>query len=551
MPTIEVSKKDLCKLIGKNLPLEQLKDAVEYAKSEIESAEGDVLKLDVKDSNRPDLWSAEGLAREVQGRLGIKKGLPKYKIGKSKVIVKVEKKNAQVRPLTVCAVAKGLKLNDEALGQMIQLQEKVCGTFGRNREEVAIGVYDMTRIKSPIRFTTVKPDGIKFTPLEFRKEMTPAQILKEHPKGKEYGHLLKGCKEYPIFIDRAGEVLSVPPIINSNYTGKVTKRTKQIFIECSGFHFKFLVPALNVMVAALADRGAKIQSVKVVYPNKRMTTPDMSPMKSAVNVNYSNKVSGLNLSARQMVGLLERARYKASASGKKINVQYPAYRQDIMQQRDIVEDIIISYGYNNIPPVIAELPTIGGISKREVNSNTVANIMTGLGMQEILSYTLTNKENLFKRMNIAEEKIAEVSNPVSLNWNVFRNWMLPSVMEFLSNNKHVEYPQRVFEIGDVIALDGKMETKSRDVRKLACAIAGAQTSYQEISSVLNALMNNLGLKYKLKSTPHKSFIPNRVAEIIVGNKSVGFVGEISPLVLTNWKLEMPVVAFELDLEMIV
>ncbi len=549
MPTIEVSQKDLCKLIGKKLTIKELEDLVIYAKSEVDAVDGDSIKLDVKDSNRPDLWSAEGIAREISGRIK-KASVKKYKVGKSKVVVKVSKKVSKVRPLTVCAVVKGLRINDDVLSQMVQLQEKTAVTFGRNREEVAIGIYDLRKIKLPIKYTTVKPDGIKFVPLEFTKEMTPKEILKQHPKGKEFGNLLKGCKEYPIFIDSAGNVLSMPPIINSDYTGKVTKKTKDVFIECTGFNFKFLIPALNVIVAALADRGGKIRSVRVVYPSRRMTTPDLTPKKAFVDVDYANRISGLDLTVSQIRKLLEQARYKTKSAkrGKRIEVLYPAYRQDILHQRDVVEDIIVSYGYNKIEPIVPELATVGSVSQKEVFSNRIAELMVGLGMQEVLSYTLTNKANLFERMNLKATTIAEIENPVSLNWCVFRNWMLPSLMEFLSSNQHVEYPQRVFEVGDVVILDKTKETRARDVRKLACAIANPKASYEEISSMVDALLANLGVDYKLKATEHRSFIPGRVAEIIVNKESIGIVGELSPAVLNNWQLEMPVAAMEMSLE---
>jgi phenylalanyl-tRNA synthetase beta chain len=547
MPTIEVSKKDLCRLVGKKLKLEQIEGLVGYAKAEVESTDGDMLRVEIKDTNRPDLWSAEGIAREIKGRLG-RGGLPIYKVRKSKVVVKVDKKVSKVRPLTVCAVAKGVKFDQYVLSQLIQLQEKVSVTFGRNRREVAIGVYDLHKIKSPISYTTVKPDGIKFVPLEFTKEMTPKEILERHPKGREFGHLLKGCDEYPMFIDSARNVLSIPPIINSDYTGKVTEKTKDVFIECSGFNFKFLVPALNILVSALADRGARIETVTVVYPDGRIRTPDLSPKKSSVAVDYANKVSGLELKPREMCKLLEEARYKTRLKKNKIEVLYPAYRQDIMHQRDVAEDVIVSYGYNNIIPEIPEIPTIGSLDEKETFSSRVAEAMTGLGMQEILSYTLTNKENLFKKMNISETGIAEIENPASMNWSVFRNWMLPGIMDFLSQNQHVECPQRVFEIGDVVVLDESQETRTKNTKRVVCAIANSKATYEELSSVLDALLSNLGLKYQLKAFGHNSFIGGRAAEIIVNRKSIGFIGEVSPEVLSNWKIEMPVVAFEMDLE---
>ena len=320
MPTIEVNYQDLQSLIGTHVPLDVLQEeGIMYAKGEVEGIEGEVLKLDMKDTNRPDLWSAEGIARELAGRYAAVRGVPRYGVKPSGLVVKVDRKLEKIRPLTVCAVVRNLNITPDVLSQMIQLQEKISMTFGRNRKEVAIGVYDLHKITSPVRFTSVRPDGIRFVPLESDSEMTPAEILKKHPKGLEYAGLLKGLSEYPIFIDAAGEVLSMPPIINSGHTGKVTTATRDVFIECSGFDFKFLSPALSVIAAALADRGGELQSVRVEYHDGVKVTPDMKPGKAVVDVAYAKGITGLSLSAKDMCGLLSAARYDASVKGKKIS----------------------------------------------------------------------------------------------------------------------------------------------------------------------------------------------------------------------------------------
>ena len=550
MPTIEVSRKDLCGLIGKSMPLKRLADeAILYAKGELDAIDGDTLKVDIKDTNRPDLWSAEGIAREIAGRYG-RPGLPRYKVGKPRITVNVDKKLRNIRPYTVCAVVRDLKITPDVLSQMIQLQEKVSLTFGRNRKEVAIGVYDLHKLKPPITFTSVKPDGIKFIPLEFSRKLTPAQILQQHPKGKEFGHLLKGLKEYPIFIDSVGQVLSMPPIINSDWTGKVTESTRDIFIECSGFELRFLLPALNVVVTALADRGGLVEAVRVNLPGRKLETPNLEPKGFSADPAYINRLLGLKLSPDRICRLLEQARYKAVCRAKKIHVLYPPYRQDIMHQADIAEDAIISYGYNRINPEPPRLATKGSEARLETLSHTTAELMTGLGCQEILSYTLTNKAHLFGAMALPEHPVVEVENPVSANWCMFRNWLLPSLMEFLSRNKHVDYPQKIFEIGDTVVLDPRAETRTTDKRKLAVVLAGTGVGYENIRSMLDALLLNLGVKYRVSLASHRSFIPNRTARVTIGNEEIGVLGEIHPRILANWGLEVPVAALELNISSI-
>jgi phenylalanyl-tRNA synthetase beta chain len=458
----------------------------------------------------------------------------------------VDKKVEKVRAKTVGAVVKNLKFDDYFIKQIIQLQEKIHQTYGGNRKFAAIGVYDFDKIKFPIRYTTVKPDGIKFVPLEFNEELTPKEILAKHPCGRDYGHLINQYPEYPLMIDSKGNVLSIPPIINSSYTGKITEKTKNVFIEITGHELRRISVALNVLVTALAERGGNIYSVEIKYPDEKIIRPDLKPQAFVLDTNYARRILGLDISDKEIIKLLEKSGCNAKP-GKKIIVEYPAYRDDIMHMRDIVEDIAISYGYNKIKPEFPKLSTIGSSDRIEDFCDIVRELMVGLGHQEIMTFSLTSKENLFEKMNIAEEDICEISNPVSSNWTVLRNWLLPSLLEFLTNNMHMDYPQKIFEVGDCILLDNNKETKTRNIKKLSAMITDSEVSYEEIASILDAFLRNLGVKYELSTANHPSFISGRAASINVHNKGIGTIGEIHPLVLNDWKLEKPVIAFELDL----
>jgi phenylalanyl-tRNA synthetase beta chain len=546
MPSLEVSLRDMEKLIGATLSPDELQHLVTLAKCDVDSIVGDSVKLEAKDTNRPDLWSAEGIAREIRFRVK-KPRFPKYKTSKSRVEVVVDKSVRDVRPFTACAVITNLHLGEAGLSQMIQLQEKVASNYGGGRKEVAIGVYDLDKIRPPINYTTVDPDGIRFVPLDFEEELTPREILEKHPKGKEFGHLLAGVARYPIFVDSVGEVMSVPPIINSNFSGKVTENTRNAFIECSGFHLDRLSVALNVVSTALAERGAEIGAVKVRYGNKVIVTPDFTPGRARVDLVHFGRISDLTLSPSKACDLLRKSGYSVIRRKKdRVEVLYPAYRHDIMHERDLMEDMLISYGYDKIKPQPLKLPTVGASSRIERFSSLLCELMIGLGFQQVMSYTLTNKAALFAKMKLREEPVIELENPVSSSWNVFRNWMLPCVVDFLSSNAHVDYPQNVFEIGDVIVPDQTRETRVMDKRKLACARASAEVGYQDMASVLDAFLSSLGCQYELRPGSHPSFIEGRVADVILKGAYLGVLGEISPEVLEAWNIEVPVSAFEID-----
>jgi phenylalanyl-tRNA synthetase beta chain len=564
MPTIELSKKDLENQIGKMLSQQELEQVLPYAKCEYDGGEGDLIKADCKDTNRPDLWCVEGIARQIAGGLGKQTGVPQIKVHKSDYLVRVDPQLKNIRPRTACAVIKNIKITDEVLKQIIQMQEKISGSFGRNRKEAAIGVYDFDKIKWPINYSAFDPNKLKFTPLEMNVPLTLRQILVKHPKGREFAHLLEGHKKYPVFIDSDKNVLSMPPIINSNYSGKVTSNTKNLFIEVSGLSDKFILTALTSFVAALSDRGGQIYEVHVKYGlSEKICSPDFKFGKIKVSKDKFVSLTGLDLTSKQIVDLLKNARLNATVSGLTINVEYPAYRSDIMHEVDIIEDALIAYGYNNIEPEIPKMSVIGEETTLEVFSRKIREFMIGFGAQEILSFTLTNKFNLFSRMNMISDKSAasqlkptmnlenqkcvEIANPVSQNWAVLRNWVIPSLIEFLSNNTTKEYPQRIFEVGDVVILNPKAETSTDTVRRLCFATTHKNANFTEIKQVLRSLLDGLAIQFTVDETEHDSFIPGRVGAIKVGEKQIGIIGDIHPQVLKNWKLDNPIAVFEINL----
>jgi len=548
MPKIEIFKSDLEKLVGQEIRPKDLEELLMTAKVELEGVDAatGMLKLDCKDTNRPDLWCVEGIARQLRGSLDREVGAPNYNVTKGKVVVEVDKKVAKVRPLVVGAVIRNLKFNDLAIKQLIQLQEKVALTWGRKRRDAAIGVYDFDKIKAPIRYTTFKDNEIKFIPLDFTEQMSPKQILERHPKGKEYGHLIPG-NDFPILIDAADNVLSMPPVINSAWTGKVTEQTKNVFVEVTGWDERIVSLALNVVVTALADRGGKIESV-TIKSGKSIVTPDLGSSSVTVDPDQIRKFLGLQLSDAEIIKLLERARYDAKPKDEKLVCIWPGYRADVMHMRDIIEDAGILFGYNEMQPDIPKLYTPGGQTAFEEFCVQLKELGIGLGFQEIMTFILTNKENLFKKMESAVLPIAEIANPVSANWSAMRSWLTPSVLEFLTKNMHVEYPHRVFEVGDCVVLDERAETRTRTLRQICMAATDTKVGYQDLASVLDALLRNLGIVYKLQSCSCPHYIDGRATEIIACENSIGTIGEIHPQVLNNWGLGKPVTALELSVD---
>lgn len=559
MPKFDVSKSDLERLIGKSFTVEEWEDLFLYAKCELDDVweeNGEIyFKADSKDTNRPDLWSAEGIARQIKWALGMKRGLPKYEVEKSDVAVYVDEKLKDVRPYGVYAIVEGLHLDEEALKQMINLQEKVALTFGRRRREVAIGIFDFDKVKPPIYYRAAEKTE-KFVPLGFEEELTLEEILERHEKGREYGHLIKDKPYYPLLVDSEGKVLSMPPIINSEITGRVTTETRNVFVDVTGWDLKKIMLALNVVVTALAGRGGKIRSVKVVYPDFEIETPDLTPKTFEVELDYIRKLSGLELSDGEIKDLLERMMYEVELEDGRAKLLYPAFRDDIMHARDVLEDVLIAYGYNEIEPEEPKLAVQGRGDKFVEFEDAVRELMVGYGLQEVMTFNLTNREAQYGKMGLEYGKdyfnhppaeLVEIENPISPKWSALRVWLIPSLLDFLSQNTHEEYPQRLFEVGKATLIDEGRETKTVSESKLAVALAHPRVTFTEAKEILDSVMHHLGFSYELEAVEHPSFIPGRVGKIVVEGKAIGIIGEIHPAVLEEWGMEMPVAVFELFL----
>jgi phenylalanyl-tRNA synthetase beta chain len=559
MPTIDVDYAELELLLHLNLngDMEKLDDILAYVKAEVkgyDQKEGS-LSIEMKDTARSDLWSVEGLARALRGYLGQEKGIKAYSAGKSAVDVYVDANLYPIRPYICCSIVKDIHLCNEVIKGIMHLQDKLDQTQGRSRQKTNIGIYNLDLIKPPIQYRAVKPSEVQFVPLGFTEEMGLKEILEKHPKGQEYGHIVKRNPLYPMLFDSEGKVLSFPPIINSNDLGKITEDSRNLLVEVTGTLHKTVLNTLNLVTLALIDRGGKAYSATIHYPEgaeyteDTVVTPDFSNRRWALSVEDTNRLLGLKLTAEKIADLLSVAGLGVEkVASDQLTVLVPCYRVDVMHQVDIIEDVAIAYGYNNIESLWRELPTTGKAKADEHLIGVARDLMVGLGYQEVLNTTLTNPENLFKKMNTQPTPVIELSNPKVNTMTCIRNWLLPGLMEFLSINQSVEFPQKIFELGKVTQPDDAAETKTRDENWLSAVTAHPNANFSEIKSALDSFMANFGVQFQIQEAVYPCFIEGRVGKIIVEGKEVGVVGEVNPVVLEAWKLENPAAAFELNFQ---
>lgn len=548
MPSITLNKDRVLKLLGKKVDDSTLREKISYLGTDLEEiTEGEIV-VEIF-PNRPDLLSEEGFARALKTFLGFDSGLKNFKVNKGDYEVIIDKSVSNVRPFTACLVAKNIKITDAVLDNLINIQEKLHVTYGRNRKKCAIGIYPLDNISFPVHFKALNPEDIKFVPLGETLEMNGFDLLEKTKAGSEYKHLLDGKSKFPVFIDSNNSIMSVPPILNSNHTGNVDNNTENLFVECSGFDFDVLTKSLNMIGTALSDMGCDIYSVNLKYSDKKRITPSFNPTTMSVKCDYVNKYLGSDLSGKEIVKLVEKMGFGAKIkSDNELDILIPCFRADVLHPIDIVEDVCIGFGFYNIEEEHDRSSSVAKECFDEKIKEKIRDLLIGDGLIENYNYSLVKFED---QKNIGLNNIIKIKNPNSSEFDSLRRNIFPVILKSFKNNKMNEYPQKIFEIGRIFK-------KEKDVcvenDALCVAMCSDNSNFTWAKQRLELLKDLLNLDFDYVQKDFDFFIKGRSAEIKIkiNNKNVivGFIGEVNLDVLRNYDLEHAVSLFELDLDVI-
>ncbi|PIN88082.1 phenylalanine--tRNA ligase subunit beta [Candidatus Woesearchaeota archaeon CG10_big_fil_rev_8_21_14_0_10_32_24] len=551
MVIVDTTFSRMQELVKKELTIEELEEVLADIGMELDEVNGDIIKIEIT-AERIDLISVEGLARAINSYFGLVKGYEHVSVEKSDYVHLIDNSVKNVREFTRSFVVKGLKLSDELIKTLMQVQEKIHDTYGRKRKKVAIGVYDLNLITFPITYKAEKPENISFVPLDMIQEMSGLQILEEHPKGQSYAHLLQGLTLFPIHKDAKGNILSMPPVINSHKLGKISAATKDLFVECTGPSAEALDSIMDVLATMFADWEGTIFAVTIKDGKEEIICPSFKNQEWTVTADVVKKLIGIDVDTKKVTELLPKMQYMVlETKGENIKVSIPSVRTDIWHPVDIADDVARAYGYNNITPKVPNLSTVGGMLPLNKLKEDLANFLIGFGLIELNSWALTNHIDQYEKMNLVDEphiKLGKDTQDSELNQ--IRSWMIPEAIKTLVANRSSGYPQNVFELGICVLPDNTKDVKARNVEKLVCLLCEEKTDFTQIKQILDAVCNFIGIEYAVKESKHNSFIEGRMGNVIVNGLNIGLIGEIHPQVLDNWDLKMPVTALEIDLSII-
>ncbi|MFL6359221.1 MAG: phenylalanine--tRNA ligase subunit beta [Nitrososphaeraceae archaeon] len=545
MPVVNFTIKRLNKLLP-GIDLNQVLELLPFIGLDIEGVDSEVLRIEYN-PNRPDFASDYGIVRALRGLLEIETGLPKFKLNKevNKYSVNIDNSVRGNRPYIVALIAKNGTLGNGTIMQLEGMKDDLQNGIGRGRTKASIGIHNMDAIEFPVRYSTVNED-FSFVPLEQKSSQTIKSILKTSNIGKDYGHILEGVKRYPLVIDSKDNVLAFPPIINGNIT-KVSANNTNLFIEVTGNNRKTVEDILAILAITLYDAGFELQNVTINNFDGDTYTPKMDVSYIDVDASYVNMLLGLESEVNEIIRYLKKSRLDAKETKQKkiIECCIPRYRIDILNYVDIAEEVAIGYGIYNLKPTIPLTALVGQKDLTSTRINIIRNTMVGLQILEIVNFSLVSKKIQYELPGIDQpDNLASVRATKSSEHEVLRDMLLPSLLKSLSRNVHEEYPQKLFEIGKTF----EWSKNINEYWSLGAVVAHNTADYTEVKSIMHTLLKlSFGKSVTTKVATHPIFINGRCANIIVDEESVGIIGEITPFAIDNFKVRVPVAAFELNI----
>lgn len=543
MPKIEIPLNDFLTL-AKLSSTEGLEEKLEPLKAELDGLDDETIKIELNDTNRPDLWTAEGVARALRCYRNGSAEEHLADMGDPERYIEVSEDLKGIRPYIAAFTARGWTVDQEGLDSLIAAQEKLAASFGRDRKTAAIGFYSLEGISFPVSYRTESP-ATSFHPLGEESPMSLSDVLERTEAGMKYAGILQGLTRYPLLRDAAGEVLSFPPVLNSNSTGRVVPGQNALFCEVTGTDWHTVNLTATILACNLEDRGAVIEPVQIRYSDMEDTvTPVIYRDTLTAGIDEISAVLGEDAAQLPLKKLLEMMDYSGiSVSGENVTAVMPPYRRDGIHPMDLIEDISIALGLNSIEPVLPSEYTVGSAAPVELLSRSVKSLLVGAGCEEILRPVLTSREKIVTLSRTPGEPIA-IRNPMTAEYGVVSSTLLPALLEVESVSGHAAFPHRIFTVGEVLVRteDGVCDTR------VDLAVTVGDSDFGAVHSILGILCHFRNLQLSLRETDDPRFIPGRSAEIVIEGKKAGIIGEFHPEVLQSWGIAVPVAGFELQLE---
>ncbi|KAI0236819.1 phenylalanine--tRNA ligase subunit beta [Massospora cicadina] len=580
MPTVNIDKEELYAILGKDYTTDEFRELCFEFGIELEE------DTSVKEMMTKELGSekAEGLSDRPLLKIDIpanRAKVPTYTMTSPSSLIQIINKPSteKIRPFVVGAVLRNITFTQSRYESFIDLQDKLHNNLCRKRTLVAIGTHDLDTIQAPFSYEALPPKDIEFIPLNQNQVMDGAALMEFYKSDRhisKFLHIIRDSPVYPVIFDAQRRVCSLPPIINGDHS-KISVNTRNVFIECTATDLTKARTVVNTIVAMFSqycDEPFSFEPVDVVNPDgTHEIFPQMEPRTLEVEVDYINSAAGVKLSPAEVILNLARMSLPSTEKAPGIlEVIIPATRSDVLHACDVMEDVAIAYGFNNLAKTLPHSSTVGAPLPINKLTDLLRRELAFGGFDEVLSLILCSHDENFAYLHRKDPGAyaVELANPKTAEYQVIRTSLLPGLLKTVAQNRKYALPLKLFEVQDVAFIDESMERRSRNQRNVAAVYVNKSSGFEIVHGLLDRLMAMLSVPlmsqsalststgpfYTIKPIDDETYFPGRAASIYYCHRGkpgseaslIGSFGILHPGVLNNFDIDHVVTALEFNLE---
>jgi len=549
-----------------------------------------MMEIKVLPDRSHDALSHVGMAREIcalEGKKFIspleKAKLPK--VSKGKLSIKIEDKKLSSRYIGV--VMENIKIQSSPMRYQLMLQK-----FGNNAIN---NIVDMTNL-------VMLEQGQPMHAFDYDKLSLPVTVraAKKGEKIKLLDEKMYELSSDDIVIADAKGAIALAGVMGG-WDSAVSENTTKILLEAAQFNpanIRRTRTRLGIKTDA-SDRFEKgisselaqlgmIQAVQIVemMGGKVVAMQDVYPVKAKpksinLSLEYVKKLLGVDVSEKEIKNILEnlgcKVEIKKAGRGltslgrfgrersNLLNVVVSEARLDLQTQEDLIEDIGRIFGYEKIKP-LAPLAHVQPAKPSEIGSfeREVKGILKGAGFSEVLNYSFYSRQDAETAQ--LKDVHLELENPMNPDQDLVRTSLIPGILKNVAHNLKYQKGLKIFESGRTFHPSSGILPEEKRMLVGAIVLSESRIKNQEsraleffeAKGIVHNLLEGLGIDdfyYDSVNSMSEDVLPEfwhkgRTAQIkIIGtHESVGFVGEVSPLVLAEFDIHERVALFEFDLE---
>jgi len=529
----------------------ELDELLFVSKAELAGRDGDALTISVT-PDRLDLLCEGGLAIHLAGALEAARGLPKLRQAAPVSSGPTFRVDGSVEPIRPWIAGLLVRSPDEAgldagtLAEAIRFQELLHATVGRDRRSASLGIYPWERVEPPVRYGLEPLADVRFVPLDGNEEVGGEAFFHDHPLAARYGALGRTGDRCLVLRDADGEVLSLPPVLNSRAAGEARTGDRELLLESTGTHPRTVEETLALLSLVFLARDWSVEPVAVEGPGERrddgrhLVTPRTIDLSSAL----LREVGGVALPSVEVERRLARSRLSSRPHPGGWRVEVPAWRPDLGAPIDVVEDVLIAVPIRPEDGVVPPSPTRGRRRREVVFRRRVATDLLGLGFAAPNTTVLVGEAAVARLPGVAP---IHVANPVSAEFAFVRDRLLLSHLDVLARNTRHGYPQRFAEVGPVVVRSTDAESGGATRYHASLVVASDDAGFAEAAALVDYLLRRQDVLAVREPAELPGLIPGRAARARIAGEAVAELGEVHPQVLSELGVPVPVAWAELDL----